>query len=253
MKLSKNKKYLPKRHKTLNLIGLLTAWGCCITSTAFAEINMAILFQPPPESEQPETTESAASRKNGHCFQDLLKESLNDSPKLMPIVPNSNFALTISDRPSFWVYLPQTSAKKVILSIKEAGVNPHWQQSVSLTGEVGMISIPLSDDAPALEIGKNYQWAVILVCGNRPNPNDPVVASWIKRIDESQISKRRSINYSTELEKAADYAQQGIWYDALDILAAAKNSSVDNWQDIWVKYLQSGGLEEIANEPIIRN
>ena len=189
MKLSQNKKYLPKQHHNLGLIGLLTALGCCITSTAFAEIKTTILFQPPPESEQPESTEGAASRQNGQCFQDLLKESLSDSPKLMPIVPNGNFALTISDRPNFWVYLPQTSAKQAILSIKEEGVNSHWQQSVSLTGEAGIIGISLSDDAPALEIGKNYQWAVILVCGNRPNPNDPVVAAWIKRVDESQISQ----------------------------------------------------------------
>ena len=229
--------------------------SCCLTSTALAEINTTILFQPPPESEQPESTESAASRQNGQCFQDLLdsqqQDSLKDSSKLIPIVPNGNFALTVSDRPNFWVYLPPTSAKQAILSIKEEGANPHWQQSVSLTGKTGIIGIPLSDDAPALEVGKNYQWAVILVCGNRPNPNDPVVASWIKRVHESQISQRRSVNYATELEKAADYAKRGIWYDALDILAAAKNSSVNNWQDIWVKYLQSGGLENIANAPII--
>ena len=255
MKLSQKKKYLPKGHNNLGLIGLLTALGCCLTSTALAEINTTVLFQPPPESEQPESTESAASRQNGQCFQDVLdsqqQEALRDSAKLIPIVPDDNFALTVSARPNFWIYLPPTSAQQAILSIKEEGVNPHWQQSVSLTGETGIIGIPLSDDAPTLEIGKNYQWAVILVCGKRPNPNDPVVSAWIKRVDESQISKGGSLTYSTELEKAADYAQQGIWYDALDILIAEKNSSVDNWNDIWVQYLQSGGLDAIANEPII--
>ncbi len=261
MKLSPKNKYLPKGHNDLGLIGLLTALGCCLTSTVLAEINTVILFQPPPESEQPESTESAASRQNGQCFQDFFDESnlpetqaqdsFKNSAKLMPIVPNGNFALTLSDRPNFWVYIPPTSAKQVILSIREEGANPHWQQSVSLTGKTGIIGISLSDNAPALEAGKNYQWAVILVCGNRPNPNDPVVAAWIKRIDESQISQIPSLNYETQLEKAADYAQLGIWYDALDILVAAKNSSVDNWQDIWVKYLQSGGLDGIANKPII--
>ncbi len=255
MKLSQKTKYPQKRHNNLSLIGLLIALGCCLTSTALAEINTTVLFQPPPESEQPESTESAASRQNGQCFQDVLdsqqQEPLRDSAKLIPIVPDGNFALTVSARPNFWIYLPPTSAQQAILSIKEEGVNPHWQQSVSLTGETGIIGIPLSDDAPALEIGKNYQWAVILVCGKRPNPNDPVVAAWIKRVDESQISKGGSLTYSTELEKAADYAQQGIWYDALDILIAEKNSSVDNWNDIWVQYLQSGGLDAIANEPII--
>ncbi len=255
MKLSPKNKYPIKGYNHLGLIGLLTSLGCCLTSTVLAEINMAVLFEPPPESQQPESTESAASRQHGQCFQDISdnqpQESLKDSAKLMPIVPNGNFALTLSDRPNFWVYLPQTSAKQAILTIKEEGANPHWQQSVNLTGETGIVGIPLSDDAPALEIDKNYQWAMILVCGNMPNPNDPVVAAWIKRIDKSQISQRPSLNYSTELEKAADYAKQGIWYDALDILVAAKNSSVDNWQDNWVKYLQSGALDGITNKPIL--
>ena len=253
MKLSHKNKYPQKQYKNLSLVGLLATLSCGLTSTALAEINTTVLFQPPPESEQPEDTESAASRQSGQCFQDLLEsrqtDSLNDSTKLIPIVPDNNFALTISDRPNFWVYLPETSAQQAILSIKEEGVNPHWQQSINLTGEAGITGITLSDDAPALEIGKNYQWAVILVCGNRPNPNDPVVTSWIKRVDESLVNK--GANYSNELDKAADYARQGVWYDALNILVAQKNASVDNWHDLWIQYLQSGGLENIANEPII--
>ena len=166
------------------------------------------------------------------------------------MVPNSNYGLTAANRPDFWIYLPKTSAQQAILSIKEEGINPHWQQSISLTETAGIMAIELSDDAPALETGKNYRWAVILVCGNRPNPNDPVVAAWIKRVDESNTKGSLPIAPNS-LEKAAWYAQNGIWYDALDILIEAKKSSLDNWDDIWLKYLQSGGLDEIANEPII--
>lgn len=253
MKLSRQKKYLQKKQNNVMLVQLLTVFSFFLTSTALAEINTTILFQPPPESEQPESTESAASRQSGQCFQDLLdsqkQELISDFPKIIPVVPNNNFALTISDRPDFWIYLPPTSAKQAILSIKEAGTTPHWQQLVSLTGKTGIMGITLSDDAPALKIGKNYQWAVILVCGDRPNPNDPVVTSWIKRVEESQITK--GANYPSELEKAADYAKQGVWYDALDILIAQKNSSTNNWGDLWFQYLQSGSLENIANEPII--
>jgi hypothetical protein len=264
MKSLKKNTYTQKSNNNLILISSLTVLGFLLTPVAIANVNTTVLFRPPPKKEQPESTEGAASRQNRECAQDFLvprqQESSGDRDsdyrrsraELTAIVPDSKYGLTVADRPTFWVYLPKTSAQQAILSIKEEGINPHWQQSLSLTPEAGIIGIKLSDDAPALEIGKNYQWAVILVCGSRPNPNDPVVAAWIKRVDEFQLIDSQ-LSAKTMLDKAAWYAQKGIWYDALDILVAEKKSSLDNWNDIWVKYLQSGGLDEIANEPIISN
>ena len=252
MKLLEKDTYLKKLNNNLALISFVTGLSFLLTSVATAKINTIVLFQPPPEEERPENTEGAASRQNKQCFQDWFvteqQKHTSDRLKLTAVVPDSNYGLTVSVRPTFWVYLPQTSAKQAILSIQEEGINPHWQQSINLSGKAGIMGIKLSDDAPALEIGKNYRWAVILVCGKRPNPNDPVVAAWIKPVDESQFIDSQ-LPEKTMLERAAWYAQKGIWYDALDILIAAKKS--DNWNNIWVKYLQSGGLDDIANKPII--
>lgn len=214
---------------------------------ADTKLNTTVLFQPPPEEERPEETEGAASRQNRVCLQDVrvAQKASSDRAKLTAIVPERNYGLTVAERPIFWVYLPQTSARQAILSIREEGKTPHWQQSVELR-QPGIMGIKLSENASALETGKNYQWAVILVCGNKPHPNDPVVTAWIKRIDEFTSSH----SSSSKLEQASFYARQGIWYDALDSLVAAKNSSTDKWNDIWIKYLQSGGLDEIANEPV---
>ena len=264
MKLSTKKKSCLKLNKNWKLLFFSTILSYLLPSIAIAncfandkitELDTTVLFQPPPESEQPENTDSAASRNRKPYFQDCIaiqdQEFSATNQTMTPIVPNENYGLTLEERPTFWVYLPQTSAQQVILSVKEEGVTPHWQQLIETKKEGGIIGIKLADDAPILKAGKNYQWAVILVCENRPNPNDPVVTSWIKRIDKSQIEKGDLSTTATELEKAANYARQGIWYDALNILIALKESSIDNWQDIWLKYLQSGGLDKIANEPII--
>ncbi|VEP15744.1 conserved hypothetical protein [Hyella patelloides LEGE 07179] len=217
-----------------------------------ADINTTVLFQPPPEESQPEETEGAASRQNRVCSQDIIAQQQKRSRlNLTAIVPHGNYGLTVVERPTFWVYIPQTSAQQIILTLKEKDSSPHWQQSIPLTTKAGIMGIKLSDNAPSLEIGKEYQWAVILVCGNKPHPNDPVVTAKIKRIDESQIRNGDSQTNSTiGLEQAATYAKQGIWYDTLDILVAEK-SSLNNWNNIWVNYLQSGGLNEFVNESII--
>ncbi len=255
MKIWQSIKYCGKLNDQLiSLISLIT-FTLLLTSVATANVDPVILFQPPPEEEQPESTEGAASRQNQQCDRDLVhsqqKEYTPHPLNLTAIVPDSNYGLTVAERPDFWVYLPKTSAKQAILSIREEGKIPHWQQSIPLTGEAGIMGITLSKDAPTLEVGKSYQWALVLVCGDKPNPNDPVVAAWIKRVSESPAMSYQ-LPSKTKLEQAAWYAKEGIWYDALSILIEEKKSSLDHHNDNWAKYLRSGGLDRITNEPIVR-
>ena len=223
-------------------------------------IDTHILFKPPPGEEEPENTKGGGSRDGGNsCDRDLANRRQKDSDNrssLTAIAPIGYNGLTTVDRPTFWVNLPPTSARQAILLIKK-GSDPDWhqlvthsQQSIDLMGKAGLIGIELSQDAPALEIGEEYQWIVALVCGNQPNPNDPLITAGIERIDRSQINRNVPTTI-TKLDRASLYARQGIWYDALDILVAEK-SSLTNWNDLWVKYLQSGGLsDEIANKPVV--
>lgn len=261
-----NKSIYPRKiNHSLSRIGFSLVLSVSLTSVAFADPegnpNTTVFFQPPPEAGRPEETEGAASRQDRVCSQDSISpqtKTQSDRPQLTAIVPKRNYGLTTAERPTMWVYIPPTSARQAILSIKEEGFTPHWQQSFKL-GETGILGIELSDRAPALELGKNYQWAVVLVCGERPNPNDPVVTAWIKRVAQSQVmisqelasdEAGRSRLPSTSLDRASVYAQQGVWYDALNILVAER-SSLNNWNELWVQYLQSGGIAEIAERPII--
>ncbi|WP_158441851.1 DUF928 domain-containing protein [Pleurocapsa sp. PCC 7319] len=232
----------------------LVAISKCLAEGEIENINAPILFQPPSGEERPEKTDAAASRQDARCSEDRLvsqqQKSERDRLQLTPIVPD-RFGLTVAERPTFWVYLPKTSAKKAILSIKEKGANPHWQQSISLTGKTGILGIRLLDDAPALEIGKQYQWAVVLVCGNRANPNDPFVTAGIKRVAEESPVTDSSLSANSMLEKANIYAKKGIWYDSLDMLISEKKSSLSNWNNLWTQYLKSAGLGKIANQPIL--
>ena len=244
----------PKLLKKLSyrriLIIVVTVIGCLSIKKAIAHDHVSILFQPPPEDEQPEETEGAASRQTKRCAADsqLSQSSVSQALKLTAIAPQGNYGLTTLERPDLWIYLPETSAKQVILSIKKEGKTPHWQQSIELTGEAGVTGIKLADDAPALETGSNYQWAVILVCNERPDPNDPVVTSWIRRV----VSKNSQSSPTSALEQVSIYAKEGIWYDALNLLISSKSSQA-NWQDLWREYLESAGLDKITDLPVSDN
>ena len=205
-----------------------------------------VLFRPPPDDQKPDRTEGAASRHGGRCPQDAnLTAEIPLS--LMPLVPATNSGLTLAPRPTFWVYLPKTTAQQVVLSIKEKGTKHHSQTFLPIVGTSGTIALQPSENSPPLEVGKTYQWSVVLVCGERPTPNDPGVAAWVRRVALSELRDRGSA-----LEQAAWYGEQGIWYDALNSLVQARRSQPDN-QDlkgIWADFLSSGGLKAISTEPL---
>lgn len=205
-----------------------------------------ISFKPPSDDKQPTRTAGAGARGR-QCSEDAIVSTAS-TPPLMALVPTTNAGLTLAQRPTFWVYLPKTSAKQVVLSIKEEGFQHHSQTFFSIEGKSGIISLKPSQDSTPLEVGKTYQWAVVLICGERPNPNDPSIVSWISRVASPEPK-----NQGTALIQAAWYGERGIWYDALDSLAEARHAEANDkaLTNIWTEFLRSAGLGEIATEPLI--
>lgn len=214
-------------------------------------LNAPILFTPPPEDGTPSTTRGAGSRDDRRCSQDSSSIALNQTTEklsLTALVPGNHSGLTWSARPTLWVYVPQTSARQIVLSIRE-GNRFHTQRFAPLTGQSGIIGIQATEDSPPLEVGKTYQWAIVLVCGERPSPNDPVVTALIRRQQSTE-----PLNTQNALQRASRYSEQGIWYDALTTLAEAKRSQPNNAEldKTWTSFLTqpSVGLGAIAAEPL---
>ncbi|GAB4230105.1 MAG: DUF928 domain-containing protein [Elainellaceae cyanobacterium] len=221
-------------------------------NTAQNPVNQ-VLFRPSRTGRQP-ATRGAGSRNDRLCPQDALTNSddaTSELPALTALVPDNQEGLTRAERPTIWVYLPETSARQMVLSVREEGFQPHSQRFLAITGEPGIVGIPLAEDAPPLEVGKVYQWAVVLICGDRPNPNDPFVSGWVQRVEPAN-----GVNAPQDaLERAVWYGEQGIWYDALTALAEARRSQPTDpaLAEIWTNFLTqpSVGLEAIANEPLL--
>jgi hypothetical protein len=209
-----------------------------------------VLFKPSGGGKPP-TTRGAGSRNDRLCPQDAARnpDHLAARPQpLMALVPPEQFGLTWAEHPTVWVYLPKTSARQMALSVR-AERQPFAQRFLPITGEPGIVGISLPENLPPLEVGKSYQWAVVLVCGDRPSPNDPFVTAWVQRVLPTQETRSRDL-----LKQAQIFGQQGIWYDALTTLAAVVRSQSNNsaLTEIWTDFLgqPSVGLEAIAKEPL---
>lgn len=224
-------------------------WSLVGINSINAQSLTQISFNPPPNDGKPDKTAGAGSRQDKQCPQDITAVSTDSF--ITPLVPNNNYGLTVAQRPTFLVYLPKTSAKQLVLSIKEEGIKHHSQTFIPITQSSGIIKVKPSEDTPPLEVNKNYQWAVVLVCGERPGPNDPFVASWVRRVAPSNFSSQ-NLAQKTPLEQAAWYGEQGIWYDALVALAEAKQIQSNQYPmaQIWDNFLSSVGLQVMSNESL---
>jgi hypothetical protein len=207
-----------------------------------------VTFDPPGDG-KPDNTAGGASRDSGQCLQDAIA-----SPATMaPLLPSSNRGLTAVERPTFFVYVPQTSAQKVFFTLKDKDETYYYQATVPIPGTAGIISFKLPSDAPAIEIGKSYQWSFVTICGERLAVDDPRVEGHIQRIElNKEISNQ--LKTLSPLERAALYGADGIWYDTLATLAELRQSQPNDLTlaTTWENLLKSVGLDAIATKPLLQ-
>jgi Domain of Unknown Function (DUF928) len=215
-----------------------------------------VIFRPPLSNKRPDRTTGAGTRNGQWCQKSTPSTTGNNLP-LMALVPMQQSGgsalsggLTLSERPTFWVYLPANSAKQVVLNIQEqeetrqgnrieSTFKPHSQTFFTTNGASGLMSLTPSETSPPLTIGKTYIWAMVLVC-EKVHPDNPVVTAWVHR-----VAPPGTLKPETTLAQASWYGGQGLWYDALTTLAQAKPVNTPDLSDTWNNFLKSGELEPI--------
>ncbi len=168
----------------------------------------------------------------------------------------SFLASTVSEYPTVWIYIPQSLNNYSIGEFvfqNEAGKDI-YRQSLTLPKTEGIIGINLPTKPEySLEIGQKYHWYFKIYCGEaQPEAAYYYVDSWIQRIaltpeQERKVSNAKSEPYWT-------YFEQNIWYETVTILGQLlqANSSDFNLQQDWFKILQSIGLSNISQKPIVK-
>lgn len=220
-------------------------------SSPNSRAEMAMLFEPPPEDATPRGTAGGASR--GTCLQGL-QGGYSEAPGLevTALMPESRQGLTLAERPSFLVAVPD-SAIAAELSLWDENLNGIYQTVLSFNEVSGIVSIVLPEDAPGLEQGKSYKWSLAVICDANNRNRDAVVEGWIQRSEPNANLLASLEKAKTQLEKAELYAQNGFWYDTVSALAEIRRQKPDDRKLAveWKELLMSVGLGEIVNKPLI--
>lgn len=251
--------FIFKRHKKmkhfLNLATISAALSLGLTAIATSPtvvraqsqglLISQVNFQPPDVS-APGNRQGGTSRGSGACPAGL---------SITPLVPVSNIGLTVEDSPTFFVYIPQTSAKVefTLLTENEEDVVYETAFKPSKSGVVGVTLPPASGSRKPLEVGKRYVWSFSMVCDPNDRSADLVVKGWVQRI-APQPTINEAMSNPDPRARLAVYAKNGLWYETLATLAQLRlNTPNDSALTTdWTQLLQSQKLDAVANQPLLQ-
>lgn len=208
-------------------------------------LSQNLNFQP-PDVTAPSNRQGGTHRGNGQCPAGL---------SITPLVPTSNIGLTLTDSPTFFVYVPQTDApiEFTLLSEKEDELIYETGFKVDKPGIVG-VKVPPGDKSKSLEAGKRYVWSFSMICDTQDRSADLVVKGWVQRV-EKQANIQNDLQKSDPMAKLNVYAQNGIWYETLSDLAELRSQTPSDsiLTAEWNKLLQSQGLDSVATKPLVQS
>jgi len=208
-------------------------------------VSQNVNFQP-PDVTAPGNRQGGTHRGGKLCPPGL---------SITPLIPESNIGLTLADSPTFFVYVPQTSAEIEFILLTENGKDIVYETKfkVDKPGIVG-ISVPAEiDSKKSVEVGKRYEWSFSMVCDPQDRSADLVVQGFVQRI-EPQPTLQRDLANTDAMSRLNVYAQNGLWYETLATLAELRRQSPENSMlaGQWTQLLQSQGLDSIAAQPLIQ-
>jgi hypothetical protein len=218
----------------------------------------AMQFIPP----EPPGLDAPTGRPRGGASRGQCPDVAQPLTALVPAVNQPNrsslgsaqtvWGLTLAERPSFWFYVPYTLNPEVGLEfvLLDENDNTVYQGLLETpSSSPGIVNVTLPSTAKALEVGKMYRWYFMVYCAGE----DPVFTEGaIQRIDPPAALSQ--VSQLAPRERAAAYAANGIWFDALNAVAMLHRENPNDAAIAidWAALLRSADLGDIAQQPFVQ-
>lgn len=194
-------------------------------------------FVPPSNLGRPGNREGAATR--GTCKFDVTEKD----PALTALIPRSNIGLTTTANPTVFWYLPKNNYQVGEMMLYKA---TETDQTLVDRATFLLEGRPIVDRFTwanhSLAPNQDYRWVLSLICDPaNPDPSQIVfVEGWIRRVDPSP-TLQTALAKAQGLNRFQVYAQAGLWYDALTVLA--KQPISPSVRQEWSKLLSAETVE----------
>ncbi|WP_019505902.1 DUF928 domain-containing protein [Pleurocapsa sp. PCC 7319] len=192
---------------TAIFISFLPVWSLANTTKTYR----------PPRGEKREQARKAGGSRG-------CRIPLRDTVTLL--IPQDHTATTVSSHPTFFWHLSQKLSLPLRFTLLEPGKKPILTKE--LKPEPGIVALKLPQSSKPLEVGKTYRWTVTVICNDDKPSRNLFAQAWIERVSLA-TSNSNSENASNKSSCSDEYAQVGIWYDALN---CAYTAQLLQFQDI---------------------
>ena len=226
-----------------------------VSQTVVIESRQQIFFKPPEGDGAPEGG-TAPGGTRSPCAKAEPHLTL-----LLPTTTNRNGmtvyweGLTVDSHPTFFVYIPETSARTAEFTLRNEDHSYTYNQIFTLPNRSGIVSVKLPDDRPSLEVNENYLWQVSIICNPEDRREDILAQGRSQRIEVPEQLATKLAQARTPLERAAVYGEAGIWHETLTNLAFQWRSQLENpkFAAIWQQLLESESvkLDAIAEQRLV--
>jgi Domain of Unknown Function (DUF928) len=216
--------------------------------------SMTIKFvpPPPPPPNRGEPTGRAQGGAGRGCeptaLVPLTKSDKSNNGNIL-------WGLTVSERPEFWFSLPRSLTTKDAIEFVLAnsqGKAIYKTKLNSLRTPQGIVSFPIPENIPPLQIGQSYNWSFSVYCDFQTIEDKPGnVQGSIQRIAVNTPLKNQLATAKNPVEQATIYAKNGIWFDALTTLGVnLRKQKTKDISSAWMELLRQINLQKNASLPV---
>ena len=211
--------------------------GGTLMGSSLAAIAQGLIQLRLPDISAPGNRESGSTRST---------TCVDPKDSVVALVPDTNYGLTQAAYPTFYFYIPPTAAEEVkFVLLNDATNELVYEGRFSIQDRSGIASVSLPNNGlqQPLGINQTYVWYLAVVCDETDPSADIVVEAYVGRI--TPLPEAEGTQPS---ELPAFFANQGLWYDAINAAAALK---ISNGPSAWNTLLDAVALNELIPLPLL--
>jgi hypothetical protein len=139
----------------------------------------------------------------------------------LAVLAPDHTGLTTTSQPTLYWYLSEPADARLDVTITDdKQIDPLLEQTIGVPKTAGIQSLDLAKVGAKLQPGIEYRWFVSLTPDEQQRSNDVVAGGTIKYV-KPDAALENKVASANEVTQARIYAEDGIWYDAIDSLSRA--------------------------------
>jgi len=171
------------------------------------------------------------------------------APALAVLAPDHT-GHTVNAQPTLYWFLSKPAPVQIeVTLLDEAGVKPVLEKVLKTDMQAGIQALSLKDLGITLKPNEEYRWHVAMVYNAKQRSSDVTSSGTVKLVAPPDALASR-LKQADESGRHAVYAQEGLWYDAVDALMQRINAAPGDTRlrDELDALLKQVGLRPVAHQ-----